>query len=917
MLAGSDSSRLGPVMSGFRISARLVGFRRPDRRPGFPVVRCLLIALACSLGLRDAAPADAQDPRRPPLPIAADSLRIRIATPIQQRQITWDFETGDLRGWRKTGNAFDFQPTLGDNPSARDRGQPSNHQGRYWIGTFERYRGLQGQDPGDWQGDEPTGTLTSVPFEVRGGALSFLVGGGGGFGTRVELRILDPIEGEIRAQFVSGADSETMRRVRWDLAPHVGRRAVIRIVDDASGSWGHINVDDFRFGPEEERPDEQDVPRVEVPDVRGMRVQQAKQVLAQRRLEVGEVSELPVGGEPGEILRQRPEPGRVVQVPGSVDLWVAAGQAAVRLRGLDPSEAEPGVEIRARVLGAGFTPLSVIDIGDGVDVDTTIFRSPEELLVRIRVAPEAGPGPRDVRHRRSFEPTMVMLPPSDTVTLPDGFRVLTPPPPQRHVDLVLVEHGSGPLPEGDVAIEVRVANVGDTAAGDVPVSAASETAGLRWTQSRRLTELLPGGEAVARFTIPASALVDVESAAVRISVDPDDVIAETDEGNNSGVVSIGPLAPRRQDGGDRLPVWALALAAVAGAAALLGILSVLPDRVLPDVLRRLLGRAEPGEAPGAEPGEFTRTFPGEAPPEPGEAPEPVDEEAAAPPPAAPPPGREPEPVRFTVFHPKEVRPDEWHSLLAYVHVPSVAELVVEDSRARLAREPAEYGERKGEATRRIARGTEITVVPELPGFAFNPERREFRWLEDWHCADFRMRADSASGRLEVGTAVNGRVAIYVGPVLIGEVRVWTFVAEPLEPVPTAAPVDEPAAPEVRSADPFRAIFPSYSHRDAEIVAELKKAYRAIGDDFLQDVDVLRSGEKWNATLLEKIDQADVFQLYWSESARASEYVEQEWRHAVGREVPNFIRPLFWEEPMPAPPPELSGLHFAFIELRRG
>jgi hypothetical protein len=30
--------------------------------------------------------------------------------------ITWNFETGDLSGWTKTGTAFDYQPTYGDNP---------------------------------------------------------------------------------------------------------------------------------------------------------------------------------------------------------------------------------------------------------------------------------------------------------------------------------------------------------------------------------------------------------------------------------------------------------------------------------------------------------------------------------------------------------------------------------------------------------------------------------------------------------------------------------------------------------------------------------------------------------------------------------------------------------------------------------
>ena len=66
-------------------------------------------------------------------------------------RITWDFETGNLYGWTKSGTAFNFQPTYGDNPTARRRGQPSNHQGQYWIGGFEKYQGLPGQRPGETQ----------------------------------------------------------------------------------------------------------------------------------------------------------------------------------------------------------------------------------------------------------------------------------------------------------------------------------------------------------------------------------------------------------------------------------------------------------------------------------------------------------------------------------------------------------------------------------------------------------------------------------------------------------------------------------------------------------------------------------------------------------------------------------------------
>lgn len=166
----------------------------------------------------------------------------------QPANFTLDFETGSLRGWQKTGNAFNYQPTLNDNPTARHRGQPSRHQGRYWIGTYERYQGFRGQKPGDSQGDGPTGRLTSAPFTISHDYLKFLIGGGNGRGTRVELLVLDPIEQTyVPRESASGKNTETMHRVVWNISRFQGKRAKLRIVDDSSGAWGHINADDFRF----------------------------------------------------------------------------------------------------------------------------------------------------------------------------------------------------------------------------------------------------------------------------------------------------------------------------------------------------------------------------------------------------------------------------------------------------------------------------------------------------------------------------------------------------------------------------------------------------------------------------------------------------------------------------------------------
>jgi hypothetical protein len=55
-------------------------------------------------------------------------------------------------------------------------------------------------------------------------------------------------------------------------------------------------------------------------------------------------------------------------------------------------------------------------------------------------------------------------------------------------------------------------------------------------------------------------------------------------------------------------------------------------------------------------------------------------------------------------------------------------------------------------------------------------------------------------------------------------------------------------------------------------------------------------------------------LFWSHNAARSVYVELEWRHALslGREATNFIRPVYWEEPIPRPPIDLESFHFAFV-----
>lgn len=154
-----------------------------------------------------------------------------------------DFENGDLTNWTADGDAFEFQPTKGDNPTVRGRNQPSKHQGEYWIGTFEKYNGKPELSPGQTQGDRPTGSLTSVSFVVSRAQIAFLIGGGKHPDKEYATLVVDGKE----VMKTTGKCKETMHKVVWDVRKFAGKQAQIVIKDLHHSGWGHINADDFRY----------------------------------------------------------------------------------------------------------------------------------------------------------------------------------------------------------------------------------------------------------------------------------------------------------------------------------------------------------------------------------------------------------------------------------------------------------------------------------------------------------------------------------------------------------------------------------------------------------------------------------------------------------------------------------------------
>ena len=118
---------------------------------------------------------------------------------------------------------------------------------------------------------------------------------------------------------------------------------------------------------------------------------------------------------------------------------------------------------------------------------------------------------------------------------------------------------------------------------------------------------------------------------------------------------------------------------------------------------------------------------------------------------------------------------------------------------------------------------------------------------------------------------------------------------------------------------FRRIFASFAPADRPVAAQFERFARAMGDEYLSSCTALRAGDAWDDRLRELIDKADVFQLFWSRNALRSPMVEREWRHALSLGRPSFIRPVYWEDPLPAdpdrdlPPDDLRRLYFQRLD----
>ena len=280
-------------------------------------------------------------------------------------------------------------------------------------------------------------------------------------------------------------------------------------------------------------------------------------------------------------------------------------------------------------------------------------------------------------------------------------------------------------------------------------------------------------------------------------------------------------------------------------------------------------------------------------------------------------------VQFTVYRPKKIQPVKWYPLLTFAHLserppdakedePDPIAEVQKQAKQILGEQVDNYADLTQDSRQAVPRQGEITLVPEAPGIEFNPPSRSFLWTEAVHKEEFRIRA---SQQLD-GKMAEGRISVFLsGSIVLAEIGLRIRVDSREQHKTSSTPYEH------ISSRAYRRIFASYSRKDSEIVEEFEKYAHAVGDEYLRDLVHIRTGEVWDERLIQMINQADIFQLFWSWNSIRSKFVEREWRYALSLKRTKFVRPVYWEDPLPElkeenlPPEELQKLHFQRLPIK--
>ena len=269
------------------------------------------------------------------------------------------------------------------------------------------------------------------------------------------------------------------------------------------------------------------------------------------------------------------------------------------------------------------------------------------------------------------------------------------------------------------------------------------------------------------------------------------------------------------------------------------------------------------------------------------------------------PTPEAEPVDAAVYCPPRVARGSSFLVQVLLFAPARA-----DEAAARAREADAAAERRQQWSLPLdlAPGTRVDLHLEMPGLTLAEPDSFVVWRRGGLLgAQFEVGVPADAVGDAGGNAI-GRLRFAIDGVPVGTMRFQVAI------VAAGAPSEAPAAAPAQ-ARRYRQAFVSYASKDRAEVLRRVQAFKIAGLTVFQDVLDLDPGERWERRLYLEIDRCDVFMLFWSNAARASEWVAKEIDYALARkggrdDAPPAIQPVPIEGPPIAPPPEaLRGLHF--------
>lgn len=254
-------------------------------------------------------------------------------------------------------------------------------------------------------------------------------------------------------------------------------------------------------------------------------------------------------------------------------------------------------------------------------------------------------------------------------------------------------------------------------------------------------------------------------------------------------------------------------------------------------------------------------------------------------------------VRFLAYYPKEMGTKNWAPIKAYAFMGYALDAVQADAKGdNIDKLPEVLYDRNHTSRYKIPEGAQVTVTPHMKGFQFNPQSVNIGFYRTWHRFDFEMRAVDAT----LDEATNGHLTFTVDGLIVADVPMSVFVSKSL---------DNERKPTMRQVarKPYRSVYASFADADIYLAKRFAEIYESLGMYNMRDVMQVRQENGWNEDLVKAVDEAEVFQVFWSESAAQSETVAQELNYGLARRdaTPNFIRVVYWEQPPATLPDSLT------------